>query len=120
MLAPIPARILRSTAEVDVCTGVDLYQHQTFAHYTVEHVHLQPTAEIRKDKTNTDQQLRSVLFVDARRSDPHLDWQALFERAHAAGGDMLVTVRGQTYTVMTVDALREADDRLHHYEVGCV
>ena len=120
MLSPIPLRILRSTAEVDVCTGVDLYQHQTFAHYTVEHVHLQPTAEIRKDKTNTDQQLRSVLFVDARRSTPHLDWQALLEQAHAAGGDMRVTVRGTTYTVMAVDALREADDQLHHYEVGCV
>ena len=120
MLSPIPSRILRSTAEVDVCTGVDLYQHQTFAHYTVEHVHLQPTAEIRKDKANTDQQLRSVLFVDARRSTPHLDWQALLEQAHAAGGDMRVTVRGTTYTVMAVDALREADDQLHHYEVGCV
>lgn len=118
MLAPIPSRILRTTAEVDVCTGVDLYQNQTYAHYTVQHVHMQPTTEIRKDKTNTDQQLRSVLFVDARRSTPHLDWSALLESAHEAGGDMRVTVRGQTYTVMTVDALREADDQLHHWEIS--
>ena len=30
MLRPIPARIMRSTAMVKVCTGVDLYQNQTY------------------------------------------------------------------------------------------
>ena len=117
MLRPIPARILRSTATVEVCTSIDAYQNQTYTTYTVKHVHLQPTAAIRKTSTNTDQQLRSVLFVDARLSTPALDWPALLESAHALGGDMRVIVRGVTYTVMAVDELRDDTDLLHHWEV---
>ena len=120
MLSPIPARILRSTATVTVCTGVDMYQNQTFDTYTVNRVHLQPSSDIRKDRTNTEQQLRATLFVDAKLSTPHLDWGELLRAAHAAGGDMRVTVRGVEYTVLTVDELREASDQLHHYEMGCV
>ena len=120
MLRPIPARILRSTAIVAACTGVDTYQNQTYGTYTVEHVHLQPTAQVRKTPTNTDQQLRSVLFVDARLSTPALDWAALFESAHLLGGDVRVTVRGVEYTVANVDELRDDTDALHHWEIGLV
>jgi hypothetical protein len=120
MLPPIPDKILRSTAEVTVCTGTDMYQKQTYAVYTVERVHLQPTTEIRKTTTNTDQQLRAILFVDARHSKPALEWDALLLAAHELGGDMRVIVRGLEYTVLSVDALRDSSDRFHHYEVGLV
>ena len=118
MLRPIPARILRSTAIVDVCSAVDMYQNQTYTQYIVSKVHIQPTAQIRKTVNNTDQQLKSILFVDARLSEPHLDWTALFESAHNLGGDLRVTVRGVTYTAMAVDALRDDTDELHHYEIA--
>ena len=118
MLKPIPARILRSEAEVKVCSGVDRYQNQTFTEYTVKHVHLQPTNEIRKTANNTDCTLRAILFVDARRSSPVLDWDALFTSAHELAGDMTVTVRGVEYTVFSVDSLRDDTDSLHHWEVG--
>lgn len=118
MLKPIPSRILRSTATVKVCTGTDMYQNQTYQTYTVSKVHLQPTHSVIKTKANTEQQLRSVLFVDGRNSTPKLDWDALFESAHNIGGDMRVTVRNQTYTVLSVDALRDDDDNFHHWEVG--
>ena len=117
MLPPIPAKILRSTATVKVCTGVDVWQNQTYTEYTVNHVHLQPTTDIKKTTTNTDQQLRSIMFVDARRSTPFLDWEGLLQAAHAVFGDMRVVVRGIEYTVLAVDALRDDSDRLHHYEV---
>jgi hypothetical protein len=120
MLSPIPARILRSTATVEVCESVDMYQNQVYRTYTVSRVHLQPSSDIRKDRTNTEQQLRATLYVDAKLSTPHLDWGELLRDAHAAGGDMRVTVRGVVYTVLTVDELREASDQLHHWEVGCV
>ena len=119
MLRPIPERILRSTATVTACTGTDLYQNPTYDTYTVERVHLQPTTEIRKTESNTDQQLRSILFVDVRHSSPLLDWEALLRTAHEAGGDLRVTVRGVEYTVLAVDALRDDTDCLHHYEIGC-
>lgn len=118
MLKPIPARILRSTATVQVANGVDVYQSQTFDTYTVKRVHLQPTERIVKSTANTDRQLTSVLFVDLRHSTPALDWAALLQQAHDKGGDVYVTVRGIRYTVATVDGLRDDTDKLHHWEIG--
>ena len=118
MLKPIPRKILRSTVTVKVCSGVDMYQNQTYDVYTVENVHLQPTAEIRKTPDNTDQQLKSLLFVDARHSTPALEWDAMLRQAHEKGGDMRAIVRGVEYTVLTVDALRDNTDHFHHFEVG--
>ena len=118
MLKPIPAKILRSTATVKVCTGTDIYQNQAYSTYTVKRVHLQPTEKIVKSATNTDLQLTGILFVDARISSPSLDWRALLETAHDHGGDMRITVRGVTYTVETADGLRDDTDKLHHWEIG--
>ena len=117
-LRPIPAKILRSTATVKVCTGLDRYQNQTYDEYTVNKVHLQPTNEIRKKPNNTECNLRSILFVDARISSPVLDWDGLFSSAHEMGGDMRVIVRGIEYTVFSVDSLRDDTDQLHHWEVS--
>lgn len=118
MLKPIPAKIMRSTATVRACKGLDRYQNMIFDTYTVNGVHLQPTNEIRKTADNTDCTLRSILFVDRRHSNPNLDWWALFNRAHSMGGDVKVQVRGEQYTVFSVDELRDDTDQLHHYEIG--
>ena len=117
-MRPIPARILRTTATVKACTGLDLYQRQTSDTYTVKRVHLQPTNEIVKAPDNTDCVLRSILFVDGKYSTPALDWWALFKTAHEKGGDVKVTVRGQEYTVFTVDELHDDSDCFHHWEIG--
>jgi hypothetical protein len=118
MLRPIPAKIMRSTVTVMVGTVKDLYQNPVYTEYTVKGVHLQPTNEIRKTGTNTDCSLRSILFVDRRHSTPALDWWALFNTAHELGLDMKVVVRGQEYTVFTVDELRDDTDNFHHYEIS--
>lgn len=118
MLRPIPARILRSTATVQVCNGADTYQNQTFTTYTVRRVHIQPTDEIIKTIANTDHRLRATLYVDARISAPKLDWVALLEGAHSLSGDVRVTAHGITYTVASVDTLYDDTDRLHHWEIG--
>lgn len=120
MLRPIPSRILKSTATVKVCSGVDRYQHQTYTDYTVSKVHLQPTNEIRKTQDNTDIVLRSILFVDAKTSTPSLDWCALLRTAHVNLGDMRVIVRDVEYTVVSVDELRDDTDLIHHWEVALV
>ena len=120
MLKPIPSRILKSTATVKVCNGVDRYQNQTYTNYTVHKVHLQPTNEIRKTQDNTDIVLRSILFVDAKTSTPHLDYSALLKSAHDKLGDMRVIVRDVEYTVTSVDELRDDTDNLHHWELGLV
>lgn len=120
MLKPIPSKILRSTATVRACTGVDRYQKPTYAEYTVKKVHVQPTNEIRKTPTNTDCTLRSILFVDARKSTPSIDWNGLFTTSHENAVDMRVVIRGIEYTVFSVDSLRDDTDELHHYEIGLV
>lgn len=109
---------MRSEATVKACTGLDRYQNQTFTEYTVKRVHLQPTNEIRKAANNTDCTLRSILFVDKMHSTPTLDWWGLFNTAHRMGGDLKVVVRGEEYTVFTVDELRDDTDEFHHYEIG--
>ena len=120
MLKPIPSRILRSTATVKVCSGVDRYQSPTYTEYTVQHVHLQPTNEVRKTASNTDITLRAILFVDARKSQPVLDWCTLLQTAHAKKGDIKITVRSVEYTVNGVDELRDDTDQLHHWEISLV
>ena len=118
MLKPIPSRILRSTAKVLVPSGTDRYQKPEYTEYTVSRVHIQPTSEIRKTSDNTEITLRSVLFVDAHTSAPALDWAALLEAAQAFPADMKVEVRGQAYTVIAADALRDDTDVLHHWEIS--
>lgn len=120
MLAPIPQKILRTNAEVQVCTGTDRYQNQTYDVIQLTKVHLQPTERIIKSVDNTDQQLTSILFVDRRHSQPSLDWRSLLQHAHDAGGDMRVIIRGVTYTVVSADGLRDDSDHLHHWEIGLV
>ena len=117
MLRPIPAQILRSTATVKACTGLDKYQNPTYATYTVNKVHIQPSNEIRKTPNNTDCTLRAILFADARHSTP-LDWWGLFTTAHDMGGDMKVIIRGVEYTVFSVEELRDDTDTFHHWEIG--
>ena len=109
---------MRTTITVKACTGIDRYQKPTYADYTVNKVHLQPTNEIRKTADNTDCVLRSILFVDKQHSTPSLDWDALVNVAHAVSGDVKVICRGQEYTVFTVDALRDDTDCFHHWEIG--
>ena len=121
MLKPIPSKIMRSECVVKVCTGMDMYQNQTYnEQYNVKRVHLQPTERIMKSTGNTDLQLSSVLFVDAKRSTPALDWRALLKKAHDNGGDMRVIVRGIEYTAAAADGLRDDSDRLHHWEIALV
>lgn len=103
---------------VEWCSGVDLYQNQTYAAQAVHNVHLQPTSAIVKSNTNTDEQLVGILFVDARYSEPKMDWRELLNIAHENGGDLRITVRGQTYTALTADELRDDTDKLHHWEIG--
>lgn len=117
MLRPIPARIMRTTALVKAGTGKDFYGNPVYTEYTVKRVHLQPTNEIRKTATNTDCTLRSILFADDRNSTP-LDWWSLFNTAHSMGVDVKVVVRGQEYTVFSVDELRDDTDAFHHWEIG--
>ncbi len=117
---PIPRQLLTQTATVQASTGVDVWQKPTYATHTVTHVHLQSSNAIRRTPQNTEVVLSAILFVDAKRSAPLIDWPALLRVALAKGGDVKVTVSGITYTAQNVDAVPDNLNRLHHYEVGLV
>lgn len=126
MLASIPQRILRDTAKFFVPESIDRYQEATGETYTVEHVHLQADNSTHRTTDNTEVTLRGILFVDARRSTPALDFWALQTSAQEAGGQMTVTVTSRSgavtgpYTVAVVDGLPDDEDNLHHWELGLV
>lgn len=126
MLTPIPARILRDSAEFFIPSAVDAYQAPTGTTETVRRVHLQSDNRTVKTAANTEVTLRGTLFVDARLSSPALDFWALQRQAQEAGAQLTVTVtdrQGRStgpYTVETVDGLPDDEDNLHHWELGLV
>ena len=117
---PIPHQLLTQTATVKACTGVDAWQKPTYTTYTVLRTHLQNSNEMRRTQQNTEVVLAAILFVDAKRSTPLLDWPAQLNTALAKGGDVKVTVNSIQYTVKSVDVGPDNFNRLHHYEVGLV
>jgi hypothetical protein len=127
MLRPIPNDLLKYTAVISVCDGMDKWQNPTWMDYTVARVHLQATNEVRRTSDNAEVVLRSVLWVDGRRSTPAMDWYALQKQSEDNGRELRVAVtdiRGNglgTFTVKTVDALPDyPSDRIHHWELGMV
>lgn len=127
MLRPIPQSLLGDLAIIKVCTGVDVWQEPTWDKYTVHNVHLQSTNEVKKSKDNTEIVLRSVLFVDGRRSCPPLNYDTLAEKSQKAGRVMRCEVYSRTgqkygdYEVLTVDPVPDVPAiRVHHIELGLV
>lgn len=127
MLRPIPERLLRDLVIIKVCTGVDAWQKPTWEPTTVNRVHIQNTSEVRKTTSNTEVVLRSILFIDGRRSTPALDYDALAAQSLASGRPMRAEVynaSGQKlgdYEVLTVDPVPDIPaDRIHHIELGLV
>lgn len=110
-----------------VCTGTDLWQNPSWQEYTVKNVHLQNTNEVKKTKDNTEVVLRSVLFIDSRRSSPALDYDALAAQSQKAGRPMRCTVYNAAgeqygeYEVLTTDPVPDVPaTRVHHVELGLV
>lgn len=127
MLRPIPLELLKDTATVMVCTGVDGWGNPTWNEIPVNRVHLQNTNEIKKTANNTEVVLRSILFIDGRLSQPALDYDALMTESEVAGKPMRVIVQnfsGQTvgdFEVKTCDPVPDIPaTRVHHIELGLV
>ena len=110
-----------------VCTGMDVWQKPAWITYTIKNVHLQNTNEVKKTKDNTEVVLRSVLFVDSRRSTPQLDYGALVTQSETSGKPMRCTVTNAAgedqgdFEILTVDLVPDVPaTRVHHIELGLV
>ena len=127
MLSPIPNALLVDVMTLSVCTGVDAWQNEKWETFTVNNVHLQNTNEVRKSRENTEVVLRSILFVDCRRSTPQLDYGALAAQSEDAGKPMRCTVtdaqgnKQGDFEILTVDLVDDVPaTRIHHIELGLV
>ncbi len=127
MLRPIPQQLLRDLVTIKVCTGVDAWQNPTWQETTVRNVHIQNSNEVRKTVNNTEVVLRSVLFIDGKRSRPRLDYDALAAQSEAAGRPMRATVYNYKgglvgdYNVLVVNACPDVPSTdTHHVELGLV
>ena len=126
-LAPIPSRMLHDTVILKVVTGMDRYQNKTYDEYTISNVHLQSNNDTIKRANDTEVQLKGILFVDARKSLPALDLNALQEESLKNGDTMRAIVTDASgndageYAVLVVDSLPDVPaTRVHHYELGLV
>ena len=127
MLRPIPQSLLGDMMVLKVCVGVDAWQNPSWQEYTVQNVHIQNTNEVKKTKENTEVVLRSILFIDSRRSTPSLDYDSLAEQSQKKGKPLRCVVfnaNGQKYgeyEVLTVDPVPDVPaTRIHHIELGLV
>lgn len=127
MLRPIPQSLLGDMMVLKVCVGVDAWQNPSWKEYTVQNVHIQNTNEVKKTKENTEVVLRSILFIDGRRSTPSLDYDSLAEQSQKKGKPLRCVVfnaNGQKYgeyEVLTVDPIPDVPaTRIHHIELGLV
>lgn len=125
MLRPIPSDLLKYTAVISACTGIDSWQKPTWAEYTIRRVHLQPTNDVKRTRDNAEVVLRSMMWIDGRRSMPVLDWYALQKQSEDNGRELRCQVFDAsgtevgTFTVKTVDAVPNyPSDRIHHWEMG--
>lgn len=110
-----------------VCVGVDAWQNPSWKEYTVQNVHIQNTNEVKKTKENTEVVLRSILFIDGRRSTPSLDYDSLAEQSQKKGKPLRCVVFNANeqkygeYEVLTVDPIPDVPaTRIHHIELGLV
>ena len=126
-LAPIPARMLHDSVTLKVVTSMDAYQAKIYTDYAIDHVHLQGSSDTIKGPNDTEVQLRAVLFVDARRSTPCYDLDALQAQSLAAGGTMRAVVKnadGNTvgdFAVLIVDSLPDVPaTHVRHWELSLI
>lgn len=127
MLRPIPQQLLRDMVIIKVCTGMDAWQEPTWEEHTVKNVHIQNTNEIRKTSNNTEVLLRSILFIDVRRSQPQLDYEALLQQSLENGHSLRAVVKNAQgsqlgdFEVLTVDPVPDVpSDKIHHIELGLI
>lgn len=126
-LAPIPGRMLHDTVTLKVVKSMDAYQAKTYDEYTISNVHLQGSSDTIKGPNDTEVQLRATLFVDARKSTPSYNIDALQAQSLAAGDTMRAVVTDASgtevgdFAVLIVDSLPDVPaTRVHHWELSLV
>ncbi|MBO5971359.1 MAG: hypothetical protein J6S14_23035 [Clostridia bacterium] len=127
-LAPIPSRMLHDSVTLKVVNGMDRYQEKTYDDYFIANVHLQNEEDTRKLANDTEVQLKAILFIDTRRSNPpDVDINALQMQSLEKGDTMRALVYDASgnlsgdFAVLSVDGCPDVPaTRVHHWELGLI
>lgn len=121
MFRPIPKKILKQSATLKQCIKIDTWENATYETVNLSKICIQPTHKQIKRLLNTEVTLTSLIFFDARLSQPSgLRFEQLQEASLAAGAPLVINFGGLDHTVETVDVLYDDEGNLHHYEIGVV
>jgi len=116
-MQPIPYKLLVHSATLTVPSARDLDGNNTVTTYSLSKVVVQPVTQTRRAADNTLVELSGIVFYDAKRSLPALDFSALKRTADTYGGRMQITHASNVYTVGGVDIVYAPDGSVHHYEL---
>lgn len=120
-MRPIPRCILTHNAMLRCCNGVNVWQNPEWLETPLNNICMQPANETRRTRDNTEVVLRSLMFVDAVRSEPvGIDFDLQQQVSEANGQPLTLTFEGREYTVLTIEKLYDQHGVLHHWEVGLV
>lgn len=119
MLKPIPIQMLRHKATIIIPTEINADQAVTGTEeITLKRCMIQRSDRTKVSKENTEVTLPATLYIDARLTYPHIDWELKKQFADTVNASIKVLFGGKRYTVYSVEAYLDDNARVHHYEVG--
>ena len=110
-IRPIPRKLLIHTVTLQKKISEDKWGKETLEAGTkLEHVRVEPSSRIVRNKENAEVQLAATLFYDCRNSRPS---GITFQE------DDIILFNGQKHKVQTIEPLYD-EKKLHHYEMGLI
>lgn len=108
---PIPRSLLCHEIVLKKVVAKNSRGKETYSEIPFKRVRVDPSSQMKHDKTGADIRLQSVLFHDFRNSVPiNVSLYAL---------DDIVIFEGKQYRIASIDLLYDAR-KLHHLEIGLV
>ena len=110
-MRPIPKKLL-----VHAVTHAKTFENDRWDEGTLtdqqelNHVRMEPSSKIVRDKNNAEIQLVATLFYDCKNSRP---------RGIEFAIDDIILFNGQKHTVQLIEPLYDGQ-KLHHYELGLI
>ena len=105
----IPKKLLIHDAVHAVSTDSDRWGTEILVNrQKIDHIRIEPTEKIIRDKNNAEVQLAATLFYDCRNSRP---------KGMAFAVDDIILVNEEMYKVQVCEPIYDAK-KLHHLELG--
>lgn len=111
VIKPIPKKLLIHTVTLQRKTSEDMWGKESLGEgIKLEHVRMEPSSRIVRNKNGAEVQLAATLFYDCRSSRPS---------GITLQEDDIILFNGQKHKVQTIEPLYD-EKKLHHYEMGLI